>query len=120
MGSSQLHSVMSTVSRDPSKHESLQDRIEHQSTALYSTARLWDDGIIKPVDTRDTVGLALGLAYKVWRVDDEQRARQGAILRGGTGTGGASVSSGCDRCDLLSICAIGDLTILKTSDEPRK
>ena len=47
--------------RDPSQHESLKKEIEHQSTALYSTARLWDDGIIKPSETRDVVGLALGL-----------------------------------------------------------
>jgi 3-methylcrotonyl-CoA carboxylase beta subunit len=31
---------------------------------LYSTARLWDDGIIRPTDTRDVVGLALGLAAR--------------------------------------------------------
>ncbi|KAI5114998.1 hypothetical protein M0805_000807, partial [Coniferiporia weirii] len=38
--------------------------IEAQSSAYYSTARLWDDGIIRPVDTRDTLGLALALSYK--------------------------------------------------------
>ena len=32
--------------------------------ALYSTARLWDDGIIKPTDTRDVVGLGLALAAR--------------------------------------------------------
>ena len=47
------------ILRDPSQHSSLQDEIEEQSTALYSTARLWDDGIIKPTDTRDVVGLGL-------------------------------------------------------------
>lgn len=50
--------------RDPSKHASLKSEIEEQSTALYATARLWDDGIIKPIDTRDTVGLALALAAR--------------------------------------------------------
>ena len=50
--------------RDPTKHHTLKDEIEEQSTALYATARLWDDGIIKPVDTRDTVGLALALAAR--------------------------------------------------------
>ncbi|KAJ2927885.1 hypothetical protein H1R20_g9204, partial [Candolleomyces eurysporus] len=62
MGSGQLSDVMKTVSKDPSQHESLKKEIEDQSTALYSTARLWDDGIIKPSETRDVVGLALGLA----------------------------------------------------------
>ncbi|KDR84001.1 hypothetical protein GALMADRAFT_690084 [Galerina marginata CBS 339.88] len=64
MGSAQLSSVMNTVSTDPSQHVSLQDEIEHQSTALYSTAHLWDDGIIKPTDTRDVVGLGLALVSR--------------------------------------------------------
>ncbi|TFK43769.1 carboxyl transferase [Crucibulum laeve] len=61
MGSAQLSQVMTTVSKDPSQHSSLKAEIEDQSTALYSTARIWDDGIIKPTDTRDVVGLGLGL-----------------------------------------------------------
>ncbi|KAF8812209.1 carboxyl transferase [Phlegmacium glaucopus] len=64
MGSAQLSQVMTTVSKDPSQHASLQTEIEDQSTALYSTARLWDDGIIKPTDTRDVVGLGLALASR--------------------------------------------------------
>jgi 3-methylcrotonyl-CoA carboxylase beta subunit len=50
--------------RDPSQHASLKSEIESQSTAFYSTARLWDDGIIKPTDTRDVVGLGLALAAR--------------------------------------------------------
>lgn len=50
--------------RDPKQHSSLKQEIEEQSTAMYSTARLWDDGIIKPTDTRDVVGLALGLVSR--------------------------------------------------------
>ncbi|KAH9947311.1 carboxyl transferase [Amylocystis lapponica] len=64
MGPGQLSQVMATVSKDPSKHSTLKDEIEEQSTALYASARLWDDGIIKPTDTRDTVGLALALAAR--------------------------------------------------------
>ncbi|TFY69457.1 hypothetical protein EVJ58_g391 [Rhodofomes roseus] len=64
MGPGQLSQVMATVSKDPTKHSSLKDEIEEQSTALYASARLWDDGIIKPTDTRDTVGLALALAAR--------------------------------------------------------
>ena len=56
--------IILTSCRDPSQHSSLQDEIETQSTALYSTARLWDDGIIKPTDTRDVVGLGLALASR--------------------------------------------------------
>ncbi|KAJ7639134.1 carboxyl transferase [Roridomyces roridus] len=64
MGGAQLSQVMKSVSKDPAQHASLQGEIESQSTALYSTARLWDDGIIRPTDTRDVVGLALGLAAR--------------------------------------------------------
>lgn len=81
MGSGQLSQVMSTVSRfvsvsyflyafdealarDPNQHSSLKAEIEAQSTALYSTARLWDDGIIQPTETRDVVGLALALGAR--------------------------------------------------------
>ena len=64
MGPGQLSQVMSQVSKDPTKHSSLKDEIEHPSTALYASARLWDDGNIRPVDTRDTVGLALALAAR--------------------------------------------------------
>jgi len=64
MGSGQLSEVMSQVSKDPTQHSALKDEIEEQSTALYATARLWDDGIIKPTDTRDVVGLGLSLAKK--------------------------------------------------------
>ena len=34
-------------------------KVDHESTALFATARLWDDGIIDPADTRDVVGLSL-------------------------------------------------------------
>ena len=56
--------AQATLCRDPTKHSTLKDEIEEQSTALYASARLWDDGIIKPTDTRDTVGLALALAAR--------------------------------------------------------
>ncbi|KAG8747369.1 hypothetical protein FRC12_014090 [Ceratobasidium sp. 428] len=64
MGSGQLSEVMATVSKDPAQHATLKAEIEDQSTALYATARLWDDGIIRPQDTRDAVGLGLALAAR--------------------------------------------------------
>jgi len=64
MGSGQLSQVMTTVSKDPAQHASLKSEIESQSTAYYSTARLWDDGIIKPTDTRDVLGLGLGIVNR--------------------------------------------------------
>jgi 3-methylcrotonyl-CoA carboxylase beta subunit len=55
---------MSTFDRDPTQHAALKDTIESQSTAYYSTARLWDDGVVKPTETRDVLGLALALAAR--------------------------------------------------------
>lgn len=37
----------------------IREQFERQSDAYYSTARLWDDGIIDPADTRTVLGLAL-------------------------------------------------------------
>ncbi|KAE9409938.1 carboxyl transferase [Gymnopus androsaceus JB14] len=84
MGSGQLSQVMTSVSKDPSQHATLKSEIEDQSTALYSTARLWDDGIIKPTDTRDVVGLGLALAS---RKPSGRAGRLGSTTWDGTGTG---------------------------------
>jgi 3-methylcrotonyl-CoA carboxylase beta subunit len=40
----------------------MQAQYERQSTALYASARLWDDGIIDPVDTRAVLGASLAAA----------------------------------------------------------
>jgi geranyl-CoA carboxylase beta subunit len=42
--------------------EGLRLRLDKESTALFGTARLWDDGIIDPRDTRRVLGLCLALA----------------------------------------------------------
>ncbi|KAJ8597378.1 carboxyl transferase [Rhizopogon salebrosus TDB-379] len=86
MGSGQLSQVMATVSKDPSQHSSLKTDIEAQSTALYSTARLWDDGIIKPTDTRDVVGLGLALAARERPTSRGQRS-VGSTTWDGNGQG---------------------------------
>ena len=39
------------------------DKYAVESSAFYSTARLWDDGVMDPRDTRDVLGLALAAAY---------------------------------------------------------
>ncbi|MFC0316454.1 carboxyl transferase domain-containing protein [Gordonia phosphorivorans] len=39
--------------------EPIRKQFEEQSDSYYSTARLWDDGIIDPADTRTVLGLAL-------------------------------------------------------------
>jgi acetyl-CoA carboxylase carboxyltransferase component len=35
------------------------DTYEHEGSPYFSTARLWDDGIIDPVDTRTVLGLGI-------------------------------------------------------------
>ena len=42
--------------------EQLRQRIDRESHVLFGTARLWDDGIVDPRDTRRILGLALALA----------------------------------------------------------
>lgn len=37
-------------------------KYEHESSAYYSTARLWDDGIIDPLDTREVLALAIAMS----------------------------------------------------------
>lgn len=38
------------------------ERFEREGSPYYSTARLWDDGIIDPADTRKVLGLSLTAA----------------------------------------------------------
>ena len=38
------------------------ESFERESSAYYATSQLWDDGIIDPVDTRNTLGMALSVA----------------------------------------------------------
>ncbi|WKB53172.1 acyl-CoA carboxylase subunit beta [Eleftheria terrae] len=42
----------------------LRERIEHESGVLFGTARLWDDGVIDPRDTRRVLALVLALAHE--------------------------------------------------------
>lgn len=37
-------------------------QFEKEGSPYYSTARLWDDGIIDPIDTRKVLGLSLQIA----------------------------------------------------------
>jgi 3-methylcrotonyl-CoA carboxylase beta subunit len=67
MGGEQAASVLSTVRTDLDSPEAeerfkapIRDQYEAQGNPYYSTARLWDDGIIEPQQTRDVLGLALG------------------------------------------------------------
>jgi 3-methylcrotonyl-CoA carboxylase beta subunit len=73
MGGEQAASVLATVKRDGieakkgtwSKEEEdafkspIREQYERQGHPYYASARLWDDGVIDPADTRRVLGLAL-------------------------------------------------------------
>lgn len=60
MGSTKLSAVMAAVGKsiDPD----LKARIERESEAVFSSARLWDDGVIAPAQTRAVVAQGLRAA----------------------------------------------------------
>jgi 3-methylcrotonyl-CoA carboxylase beta subunit len=58
MGGEQAGAVMTEVGQ-PEVGARLRDQYEHQGRPVYSTARLWDDGIIDPRATRDVLAEAL-------------------------------------------------------------
>ena len=68
MGGEQAASVLATVRGDMTAEEEetfkapIRAQYESQGNPYYSTARLWDDGVIDPADTRTVVGLALSVA----------------------------------------------------------
>jgi 3-methylcrotonyl-CoA carboxylase beta subunit len=76
MGGEQAASVLATVRRDALEShgqtwtaqqeqafkQPTQAQFQQQSDPYYATARLWDDGIIDPAQTRRLLGLALSLA----------------------------------------------------------
>jgi 3-methylcrotonyl-CoA carboxylase beta subunit len=57
MGGEQAAIVLSMVgSADP---EEIRAKYEAEGSPYYSTARLWDDGVIDPVDTRRVIALGI-------------------------------------------------------------
>src|SRR5918997_940989 len=58
MGGQQAGAVMAEVGQ-PEVGARLRDQYEHQGRPVYSTARLWDDGVIDPRATRDVLAEAL-------------------------------------------------------------
>ncbi len=79
MGGEQAAAVLATVRRDGLEargeewstedeeafKQPIRDRYDDQGSPYYSTARLWDDGVIDPVDTRRVLGLGLAAAAGV-------------------------------------------------------
>ncbi len=77
MGGEQAAGVLVTVKRDQVAREGREltgaeeeairgpilEKYEREGSPYYSTARLWDDGILDPAQTRDALGLALSAAF---------------------------------------------------------
>jgi len=79
MGGAQASAVLATVKREQihargdewtaeaeaAFKQPIADQYEQQGSPYYSTARLWDDGVIDPADTRTVLGLALDVCATV-------------------------------------------------------
>lgn len=77
MGPQQLSGVMDIIRRDAAAKagqpvdeakltfakKGLEDQITRESDCYFATARLWDDGVIDPRDTRTVIAIALSAAY---------------------------------------------------------
>ena len=75
MGGEQAASVLATIKREALKRSGatmseaeeeqlkapIREQFERQGHPFYASARLWDDGVLDPVDTRRALGLALAL-----------------------------------------------------------
>ncbi|HEY5902413.1 MAG TPA: carboxyl transferase domain-containing protein, partial [Anaerolineales bacterium] len=76
MGGEQAANVLLTIKQDQLQREGkpamtaeeaeefkrpILEKYENEGNPYYSTARLWDDGVIDPVDTREVLGLALSV-----------------------------------------------------------
>ncbi len=78
MGGEQAATVLATVKREqltregkvlsPDEEQALRqpilDKYDHEGSPYYSTARLWDDGVIDPSDTRRVLVLGLAMARR--------------------------------------------------------
>jgi 3-methylcrotonyl-CoA carboxylase beta subunit len=76
MGGDQAANVLARVRRDAMEAEGktwsadaeeefkapIRQQYEEQGNPYYATARLWDDGILDPIDTRRALGLGLSVA----------------------------------------------------------
>jgi 3-methylcrotonyl-CoA carboxylase beta subunit len=64
MGGDQAAGVLATVAGredDEDFKQPIREQYERQGSPYYATARLWDDGVIDPADTRRVLGMALAV-----------------------------------------------------------
>jgi acetyl-CoA carboxylase carboxyltransferase component len=83
MGGEQAATVLATVKREqlsrdgkpfpPEEEAALRapilEKYESEGSPYYSTARLWDDGILDPAQTRDALGLGISAAMNAPAVE---------------------------------------------------
>ena len=86
MGGEQAAHVLATVQRDAavSRGESvdesaerkfmdeIRDQYETEGHPYFASARLWDDGVIDPIDTRNTLGFALSVVTQPMETTDSR------------------------------------------------
>ncbi len=66
MGGEQAAQVLVSTKQDKPEiaekmRQEIREKYQHESSAYYSTARLWDDGVIDPVDTRKILAQAFSI-----------------------------------------------------------
>jgi 3-methylcrotonyl-CoA carboxylase beta subunit len=64
MGGRQAAQVLTTVGGDPAEEAATIERYDREGSPYFSTARLWDDGVIDPLDTRKVLALGLDAASR--------------------------------------------------------
>ena len=81
MGGEQAASVLATVHRDADSWTDeqaeefkapIRQKYEDEGNPYYATARMWDDGVIDPVQTRDVLGLAFAACLEA-PIEDRPR-----------------------------------------------
>jgi 3-methylcrotonyl-CoA carboxylase beta subunit len=95
MGGEQAASVLATVRRDGlesagkswSKEEEeafkspIREQYERQGHPYYASARLWDDGVIDPADTRRVLGLAISASLNAPIEDVSIQSKRFGVFR---------------------------------------
>ena len=85
MGGEQAASVLATVNRDAESWSAeeeaafkapIRELYEREGSPYYATARMWDDGVIDPAQTRDVLGLAFAACLNA---EVAERARFGVF-----------------------------------------
>ena len=86
MGGAQAAQVLNVVKQNQSENDKMNDenkspnqyakqimeQFEREGSSFYSTARLWDDGVIDPKDTRMVLGLSLEAACFAYESKDKR------------------------------------------------